>query len=139
MSLRNFHIFFISISSLLCLGMIFWGFWQLITYRQTGGLVLSAVGAAGLAILVGYLKWFLKKYSKLMIVGFAAGIGGLAFLNSAESWACAVCYGDPDSLLTRSTMIGVGFLLVVIVGVLFSIVLIARSWMKRAKALQIPL
>jgi hypothetical protein len=36
-------------------------------------------------------------------------------------------------------MIGVGFLLVVIVGVLFSIVLIARSWMKRAKALQIPL
>jgi hypothetical protein len=139
MSLRKVHIFFISISSLLCLGLIFWGLWEFKRYGILQGLAYSGIGAAGVAILLGYLKWFLKKYPKLMSLGLAALWGAFCLSASPALWACSVCYQDPDSPLTLGTMTGVLFLLAVIVALLFSIVLVARSWVKRAKALNLSL
>lgn len=139
MSLRKVHIFFITISTLLCLGLIFWGLWQFRVYGQIGGLAYSGVGAAGVAILIGYLKWFLKKYPKLMSLGFVSLIGALALGNSSQASACAVCFQDPNSPLTKGTLSGVWFLLGVVVVILFAIFWVGRSWVKRAKALNLPL
>lgn len=117
--------------------MIGWGIWN---FRATGewqSLGIVAIGAIGLPILAGYLKWFLKKYSKLLSV-VVASLGG-AWIGSGVSdlWACAVCYKDPDSLVTQSAIVGVWFLLAVILTALVSIVLIARNWVKRARELNI--
>jgi hypothetical protein len=49
--------------------------------------------------------------------------------------ACPVCWGDPKSEIVTGAKAGVAFLLVVIVGVLFAIAMIARSWAKRAREL----
>ena len=135
MSLRNFHIFFISISALLCLGIIFWGIWNFKTTGQWQGLGYSGIGAAGVAILVGYLKWFLKKYAKLMVVALTSIVSGMLAFQASPLLACGVCYKDPNDPLTYSTLIGVAFLAVVIVSVLCSISYIGFSWAKRARAM----
>jgi hypothetical protein len=49
--------------------------------------------------------------------------------------ACPVCWGDASSPLVDGAKAGVAFLLVVIVGLLVSIALIARSWARRAREL----
>ena len=49
--------------------------------------------------------------------------------------ACPVCWGDPNSELVIGAKAGVLFLLVIIVGVLFAIAMIARTWARRARAL----
>lgn len=139
MSLRKFHIFFISISSLLCFGLIFWGVWNFKTTGNLQSLGLTAFGAVGTVLLAAYLKWFLKKYSKLMSMGFAAMVGTMSVGYSPQLLACSVCFTDPDSPMTRSALLGVLFLGGVIVSVLVSIVFVARSWVKRAQSLNIPL
>ncbi len=50
--------------------------------------------------------------------------------------ACPVCWGDPKSELVTGAKAGVAFLLVVIVSLLIGIAMIARSWAKRARALE---
>ena len=49
--------------------------------------------------------------------------------------ACPYCFGDPNSDMGRGAKIGVAFLLVVVAGVLVGIGGIARSWARRARAL----
>ncbi len=61
MSLKAFHIFFIIVSTLLCLFFGAWGFWS---YHQFGKAVdlWMAIGAlAGVLVLVWYARWFLRK------------------------------------------------------------------------------
>ena len=52
-------------------------------------------------------------------------------MNSLLS--CAVCFGEPDSLMTKGAEAGVWLLLGVIVFVLFSIVTVLFTWSRRAK------
>lgn len=56
-------------------------------------------------------------------------------LAPQAAWACAVCFGDPDSDLAKGAVRGVVFLAVVIGGVLVSIAGIATSWFVRARRL----
>ena len=49
--------------------------------------------------------------------------------------ACPVCWGDPNSDLVVGAKAGVLFLLAIVVGVLFAIAMIARSWARRAREL----
>ncbi len=65
MSLKTFHIFFISVSVLLCLGFGVWCFDSDIARGQTGYLTLGLFSlAAGLALIV-YEIIFLRKFRKL--------------------------------------------------------------------------
>lgn len=48
-------------------------------------------------------------------------------------FACAVCFGDPDSSLTKGTIAGVLFLLGVIVTVLGGILITGIVWTIRAR------
>ncbi len=61
MSLKTFHIFFIVVSTWLCLG---FGVWGIRDYGQTGNWVHLALGAGSLlgsGLLVWYGIWFLRK------------------------------------------------------------------------------
>ena len=58
----------------------------------------------------------------------------LAALPAAVS-ACASCYGDPNSGLTKGAKAAVIFMIALITGILFAIARTARVWKKRADAL----
>lgn len=133
MSLKKFHVFFIVISALLCAGMVFWGVYYYKTTAELSGFFFSALGLAGAVLLYRYLKYFLAKYSKILSLALVAG----ALISSLPTLAqaCSTCFQDPDSPLTKGTMWGVWFLLVVIVGILMSIIFIARGWIKRSRTL----
>ncbi len=138
MSLKKFHIFFISVSGLLALGMVFWGVYFYKTTGNYSGFFFSGLGAAGTILLYRYLRWFLEKYSRLLSLAVVSVILGLP-LWPRYLEACSTCYQDPDNPLTQGTLWGVWFLMVVIVGVLLSIIFIARGWIKRANQLKTQL
>lgn len=138
MSLRKFHIFFITVSGLLALGMVFWGVYFFKTTGNYSGFFFSGLGLAGAILLYRYLRWFLEKYSRLLGLATLSAMLGV-FLSPRALLACATCYQDPDNPLTQGTMWGVWFLVVVIVGVLLSIIYIARGWVRRANDLKTSL
>lgn len=49
--------------------------------------------------------------------------------------ACSVCFGDPDSLMSKGVAAGVLSLGAIIVGVLAAIAYTSISWARRAKEL----
>lgn len=136
MSLKAFHLFFITISTLLCAFLIVWGIWD---YRASGtgfSLGLAGFGVVGLLLLVPYFKWFQKKARGLSL-GLAALSASALVLAASRAEACGVCFSDPNSSLTKGALMGVAFLGLVIVTVLCLIVAVARSWIKRAKHLSL--
>ena len=61
----------------------------------------------------------------------------VAMLSSPEIvQACSVCYGDPDSPMTKGAMWGVIVLGIIVYGVLFSVAFIGATWIMRARKLQ---
>jgi len=50
-------------------------------------------------------------------------------------WACAVCFGDPASAMSRGVVAGAGFLMGVVLVVLGGIATAAIVWSRRAKRL----
>jgi hypothetical protein len=139
MSLKKFHIFFIVISGLLCLWMLFWGIYYYKTTGEWTGFLFSALGAAGAVLLYRYLRWFLQKYSQVLSIAAALTFVGLSQVISSPVRACAVCYGDPSSPLTQGTLAGVWFLVAVIVSVLGGIAYIGYTWHRKARSLNMEL
>ena len=125
MSLKTFHLFFITISAALSVLMIDLG---------SGGLVGTS-GIILLVLLVPYSVWFMKKAKKLVIA--ISVIPSILVIHANIGWTCSVCFGDPNSLMSQSAKKGVLFLGVVVVGVLASICGIAFSWAKRARQLSV--
>jgi len=52
-------------------------------------------------------------------------------LASPNAYACMVCFGDPDSKMTKGVVWGVYFLVAVIAAVLVTIAVIGQRWAKR--------
>ncbi len=61
MSLKAFHIFFVSVSFLLALGVSFWSFREYSGEAGMGHVLLGAGALLFAAALVWYGKWFLAK------------------------------------------------------------------------------
>lgn len=104
MSLRFFHILFITLSTLMCLVV---GLWALDAYRTGGAassLVLMLVAFGGGGLLVVYGTRFLQKTRKLGVAGLL--IGGTLGLPS-DALACTVCLGNTDSLLRSGMNAGI--------------------------------
>lgn len=55
---------------------------------------------------------------------------------SALFYACSVCFGDPNSLLTKGAQAGVLVMVGVVGAMLGAIVTVAVYWTRRARALQ---
>jgi hypothetical protein len=104
MSLKFFHIVFITISTLLCLVV---GIWALGAYRADGSttwIALSASAFVGGGLLVVYGTRFLQKFRKLGVAGLlAAGTLGAP----ADALACAVCIGNTQSSLVDGMNAGI--------------------------------
>jgi hypothetical protein len=131
MSLKFFHIVFISLSTLLALGA---GLWTLDTWRTDGDtmwLALAVLAFGGGAGLVVYGNRFLQKVRKLGIAGLlVAGTLGLP----ADALACAVCIGNSTSPLRSGLSLGIlallgitGFMLVCFASFFVYLALKARS------------
>jgi len=60
----------------------------------------------------------------------------LPFFATNISWACSVCYGDPNSALTKGVKMAVLFLLGVVLSVLTGIASIAWVWVRRSEKLR---
>ena len=108
MSLRFFHILFITLSALMCLVV---GLWALDAYRADGSaswIGLAALAFAGGGFLVVYGNRFLQKTRKLgMAWLLAAGTLGLP----SDVLACTVCLGNTESSLRDGMNMGILVLL----------------------------
>lgn len=124
MSLKIFHIFFITIVLLLSGFLFFHG----LSRQETG---LTRFGAVLFLLLIPYLFWFQKKMRHLSI--------GIVFLLFADDLlACPVCFGDPDSLMIHGTKTGVLFLAGLISLLLILISTVGFSWYLRSKKQKAP-
>lgn len=135
MSLRAFHLFFITISGLLSLFLVVWGLYD---FKATGagmGLGLSLLGTVGVVLLAVYFRWFRQKYPKLTPMLLTTLAVGLSLTSPRLALACATCYLDPNHPMARGAIMGVVVLGVIIVGVLIGIAYTGYSWHRRAKML----
>jgi hypothetical protein len=104
MSLRFFHIVFITLSALMSLLV---GLWAIDAYRGDGSLtwailaVLAFVGGGGLVV---YGNRFLHKMRKL---GVAALVAAGTLATPSKALACTVCIGNTESLLRDGMNAGV--------------------------------
>lgn len=115
--------------------MLFWGIYFFKTTGSWTGILFSALGAVGIFVLYRYLRWFLQKYARILSVPLIMAVLGLSQMIATPVLACSTCYNDPDSPLTQGAQWGVGFLMVVIVGVLLGITYIGYTWHRKARAL----
>ncbi|MCP5468441.1 MAG: hypothetical protein H7A32_04145 [Deltaproteobacteria bacterium] len=97
--------------------------------------LMIGFGFVMIPFLVLYLKWFLNKVNHLVLAFCMLLTLSFTCLSSPSLKACAVCFKDPNDPNVQAIFWGVGFLGVVIVGVLLAIIYIARQWTKRARAL----
>jgi len=132
MSLKAFHIFFIAMSAILCLGV---GATRAQAFMAAGDVVALVQGCAALGIGAGLLFYgrsFLKK---------TKGIGYLTFvfllLGPASADACSVCFGDPESPQGQAMKAGILVLLGVIGAVLTAFAGLFLYWMSRSRRLSL--
>jgi hypothetical protein len=108
MSLKWFHVLFITLSTLVLVGFGVWGLFN--QYVVLG--VASILGSAGLCV---YGTYFLQKMRRIF------GVALLTIAMSAwatPAWACPVCFGAADSAMTKGMQAGIMMLLAVTVSVL---------------------
>ncbi len=132
MSLKVFHIFFIAVSLMLSLFLMFWGYHSYAASSAIWDATIIGVGALALLLLIPYGFWFQKK-SKNLSAFLLLFLVSQLFSGTAQ--ACAVCFGDPNSSMVQGIKSGIWVLIAVISGVLVAIASIAYSWHQRAKQL----
>jgi hypothetical protein len=136
MSLKAFHILFITVSALLFLFLIAWGYHSYSESHDTMSLSLGVIGFLALLLLISYGRWFWKKSKGLASVILVVLVALLApLLLSDPLEACAVCFGDPSSLMVQSIKSGIWVLIAFIGAVLLMISSVAYSWYRRSKQL----
>lgn len=105
MSLKAFHIFFITLATLLCLGVAGWNG----SAWMAGGSALHLAESIGWVIagmgLVVYGMRFVRKYRSLGYYAF------LLILSAESAEACSVCFGNPESPMTKSMVAGIWVML----------------------------
>ncbi|MBI4476024.1 MAG: hypothetical protein HY654_02560 [Acidobacteria bacterium] len=100
MSLKYFHLLFITLAGLISAGFGVWALMRGTTLNVVLGVVAIAM-AAGLAV---YGRAFARKARTLAI---AAAL----LLLPDRAFACPICFGQADSPLTSGVIVGVGLLL----------------------------
>jgi hypothetical protein len=130
MSLKAFHIFFIALSALLCVGI---GAVRIDAFVDGAGTAALAQGVVALLSGVGlvvYGRSFLKKTKGLGYLVFA-----LLALAPSVSEACSVCFGDGESAQGRAMKAGILVMLGIIGTVLSGFGGLFLYWMSRSRRL----
>ncbi|MBI2980716.1 MAG: hypothetical protein HYY44_00105 [Deltaproteobacteria bacterium] len=120
MSLKIFHLFFISLVLCLSVFLIIYG-----VHERTPLLLLF--GGFLFISLIPYLYWFRKKMGKLSF--FLIPV----LFSANDLLACSVCFGDSNSLMVHGTRMGILFLVGLISLLLMGMTVIGFSWYKRSK------
>jgi hypothetical protein len=113
MSLKGFHILFITVSTLLALGIGAWCLWV----NSVEGTPVFRIGAicsfvAAVALMI-YGVWFYHMKTKLL-VGFVLFFGS----QVGQALACAVCYGAKDGKTTEHMAVAIWVLMGVVMSVM---------------------
>jgi len=66
---------------------------------------------------------------------FSCAVMVYSFIETTPAYACAVCFGDPDSPMSKGALMGVIVMLGVIGSVLMGIAGTTMFWMHRANQL----
>ncbi len=132
MSLKSFHLFFIAVCFSLGLFMVYWGYEEHSLTQSAISRAMIIIGALDLILLVPYGFWFKKKMGLLPIVAIMIACSSWP----ASSYACAVCFGDPDSGQTKSVKVGILFLMAIIGAVLTAIFFKGLEWSRKDKKLE---
>lgn len=114
MSLKAFHLVFVSISVLLALGlgtMTFMTFLQQRALAQLGWSVLSFAAAIALVV------YGVRIRKKLWDIGLLAASSCLIFFARA-GYACATCFGNPEAPQTQAMNMAILFMLILVAMVL---------------------
>ena len=130
MSLKAFHLVFILASTLLSAG---FGAWCFRGYTETESGTLLAMGIvafSGTGALIVYIPCFLKKLKNVSFLAW-----GAILLVPQDVWACATCFGNPDSPLVKSANAGIAFLMAVIGTLLMGFAGLFIFWIRRARKL----
>ena len=72
----------------------------------------------------------------MRILSFVFPSTAALLLTWRSGWACAVCFGSPDSALTQGAKAGILILLGVVGAVLAWVVGVTLYWVRRARRLQ---
>jgi hypothetical protein len=126
MSLKAFHLVFI-LASIALSTLV--GFWGLLRSNEGVSLLLGVIGVLSAAGLTVYLGWFVKKLRNLSYLGLSLAL----LMVSQPVWACAVCFGDPNSPMVKSANTAILFLLAVIGSLLGGFAGLFLYWGKRAR------
>jgi len=70
------------------------------------------------------------------IIAKALTVLGLLMLRTSDSFACSVCFGDPNSPMSLGAKAGVAVLLGIVFAVLSGILGITIYWIRRARMLE---
>jgi hypothetical protein len=135
MSLKAFHLFFIFASALLAAGL---GGWSLSQYSALGEGWLLGLGIGSFVVTAGlivYFPWFLRRYRSFSYLSLTAFLAA-GLTASPSAWACAVCFGDPNSTMVKSANAGIWALMAVIVGVLLAFIGLFGFWWSRARKIE---
>jgi hypothetical protein len=68
---------------------------------------------------------------------FVTVLAVLYVAMAQNTWACSVCFGDPNSPMTHGAIAGVAVLLGIVVGVMGGILAVAVFWNRRARLLRV--
>jgi hypothetical protein len=109
MSLKVFHVFFVAVSTLMCFGVAGWNASAWTAGGSTSHL-LQAIGwsAAAVALLVYGIR-FIAKFRRL-----GSFVATALLLWANDALACSVCFGNPESPMTKSMVAGIWLMLGVI-------------------------
>ena len=114
MSLKAFHVVFVSLSSLLAFGFAGWSYHYSSAREDSGYLLLALASLACGAALIAYGFWFWRKITtqdeerrrrkKIHPVPVVLAL----WLGSHQvASACSVCYGDADGPMIDAARLGV--------------------------------
>ena len=131
MSLKAFHIFFITLSMLMCLGVAGWNGSAWMAGGSAVHLAESLGWVTAAIALTIYGLRFLRKYKHL---GYLAL---LIALVADEAAACSVCFGDPSSPMTKSMVAGIWVMLGCIGTLLAAFAGMFLYWMYRSHHLHL--
>lgn len=131
MSLKAVHICFIILSIILTAGFGYWGIQNHSLTANATFLYLGIGSLIGSLLLVFYLFRFIQKMKK--INPLPLWLIGMILFSPRTLFACAVCFGDPNSNLSKGVIAGVLVLLGVVGSVLGGIGAVSLSWFKRAR------